>query len=353
MSKIFNYTYFILCILTIIITILYAFFSLKKVNYEEYNLKFYMSNLLEQIRKKLSKIIILMFGVIFVSSIYRILLLIGVTKYINIVSDWIIKNKEAFNTILGAFLASILGIITQAIVNKNHQRKEQSKNSRLLYNDQSYIIYMLGLYQDTISIYNDNCPQLFDVMFKKINFDNNWREYYGYLSDKLSITYYKKIIEIYSIVERFNKAIDNKDIDNLKNIMTDLRFIDKAFTLPGDVNYISNEDLLEALYRLSQNKRVKTKVLGNLINEIKIKKAKQKYKTIIENEIYNLVLTSKETDSNIINNKVNVWLKNNYKCFNKMQDRIINRIIFEISLKSEKTKLVWGEYSIIEKNNTK
>lgn len=348
-----EYAYFILCILTIVITVLYTIVSLKKVNYEDYNLKFYMSNLLEQIRKILFKIMLLLFAVIFANGIYRILLLIEVTKYINIVSDWIIKNKEAFNTVLGAFLASILGIITQAMVNRNYQRKEQSKNSRLLYNDQKYILYMLDRYQSAVSLYDDSKTQLFDILFKKINFDNNWREYYGYLSDKLPITYYNKIIEIYSLVEGFNVAIENRDIDKVKNVMTDLRLIDKTFTLPGDVNYVSNKDLLEALYRLSQNKRIKSKVLANLIKEIKIKRAKQKYTTIIEEEIYNLVLTSKETDSYIINNKVKVRLKSNYRYFNKMNDRVIDRIIFEVSVKSEKTKLDWGEYSIVEKNNTK
>ena len=117
---------------------------------------------------------------------------------------------------------------------------------------------------------------------------------------------------------------------------------------PGDVYNISNEELLEALFRLGKNKKVKSKIFYNLIQEIKIKSAMKKYSSIIEDTLYNLVLTSKDSNFNIINIKLKELLKNQNKDFNKINDKVFDTIIFKVSLLSKKTKLLWSEYIIIE-----
>jgi len=351
MDKIIYFIYYLTAILIGLITIIYLCVRLKKVDILDYNINFYTYNLLEQINKILIKIIFFFFALIIINYIFKTEFMIGGAQYINIVNDWTIKNKEAFNTILGAFLASSLGIIVQVMINKNNQKKEQSKYSKVLYNDLSYSTLKLDLYKDTINLYteNENNLRLFDKLFKKINFDTDWRNYYSCLTDKLPISYYNKIIEIYSLIERFNVSIDNKEINQLRSVITDLKFID-AMKQPGDVYNISNKDLLEAFSRLSKNKKVKTKILYNLIQEIKIKNAMKKYSSLIEDTLYKLVLTSKESNINIINVKLKESLKNQNNDFNKINDKVIDRTIFEVSLISKKTKLVWGEYIIIESN---
>ena len=156
MDNIIYFIYYITAILIGIITVIYLCVRLKKVDILDYNINFYTYNLLEQINKILSKIMFCLFVVIIINVIYKIALLVGGIQYINKVNVWTINNKQAFNTILGAFLASSLGIIVQVMINKNNQKKQHSKYSKILYNDISYSMLKLDLYKDTISLYTEN-----------------------------------------------------------------------------------------------------------------------------------------------------------------------------------------------------
>ncbi|MBU3169895.1 hypothetical protein [Clostridium estertheticum] len=351
MDKIVYFTYYLIAGLILIIAAIYVCLCLKEVDLLNYNIKFYIYSLLEQINKILVKILYFLFAIIIINCIYKIAILIGVTQYINITDNWITSNKEAFNTILGAFLASSLGILVQIMINKNTKKNQQSKYSKLLYNDISYCLEKLDIYEFAASISSKPSTRLFDKSFKKINFDDNWRNNYSYLTGMLPITYYNKVTEIYSIIERFNLCIENRDINQIRNVLTDLRFVN-INKLAGDVNNISNEELLEAFSRLSKNKKVKSKIFSNLVQEIYVKRLKKKYSIMIENALYNLVLNSKDCNVGIINGKLKKILKNQNKSFNKINDRIIGRIIFEVSFSSKKIDLPWDEYKIVEKRHS-
>lgn len=353
MSVLLNNIYYLMFVFFLVASIAFFFVSTRKVDLIDYNLKFYTAKLFEKIMNSLSKIITILFVLIILITIYKIALSVGVTSYSNKIYEWTNKNNDVFNTILGAFLASFLGILTQIMISKKTNKNEKSKYSKLLYNDLNYIMYKMSLYISTISSYKEEYPELFETFFKRINFDDNWRMNYGYLTDKMPINYYNQVTEIYSLIERFNISIDKKDINQMKRVILEYRLLDNSVKIIRDANGISNDELLNAFHRISQNKKVKTKILSNFIREVKIKKIVKKYSAVIEERIYKMILESKETKISPINNKVKGWLIEEYRDLKKMKNQDIDTIIFIIGMKSNKFDLVWDEYSIKDKDNLK
>ncbi|MDR3597056.1 hypothetical protein [Clostridium sp.] len=356
MDKILNNIFYIIFTAIIIVSALCVATNPPKLDHPDYNIKFYENTILKQIRKILIKIIFVLLVLLIANYIYVSTFFSGLMQYVYAFKQWVKENTQIFSPVVGALCASLLGIMTQVAISINNKRKDQIKYSRLLYNDLNYTIKKLELYCSTTNLHKDNNSEVFEKLARKISFDSRWREYYSYLTDKLSNIYYDKIVELYNLVERVNLCIDNKNINQYIDTVEEFRRYDKKFETIAfrDIDTISYADLLEAFYKLKKNKNVRPKLIRNLIKEIKIKEIKEKYSSMIENKIYALVdgvTDSKEQDSNFINKKVSEYLKSNIKDFKNMDYNDMHRIILEVSLKSKKIDLVWGYYFTADEKN--
>lgn len=257
--------------------------------------------------------------------------------------------------ILGSFIASFFGILTQTFLQNRLIKLEIRKYARLLYNDIQNSLDILLKAKMALETYvefnvnQDPFNFLSGVSITEIDYDPHWREYYSYLTEELSISYYNIISRIYKLIDRYNKSIKENNISLLSNCLNEISSISSNnIILPS----ISCEDLLDALYRLSRNKKVRSRLLFNLWNEFAYFYIKKQWFSLIEEMIVKVLSNVDHLTSKEIEVEITKWLANQDK-YKLKPGKFTRRLIFEILLESSKIDLTWNECRLRNKSVNK
>lgn len=202
-----------------------------------------------------------------------VLYLITNQSVINFFAYYINKYKDFFALIFGAFLASVFGLLSSIISKRHNRRSNIVKSSRLLCNDLLYII-------DTLKELAENKGI---KIYKKIKYNENWRDNYSEISNVLTNEHYKTIVNIYETIDIINEILDDQEnlisvLDDTVELMNMLQCISPQYSL-------TISDVIFDLERLCEHKRPKNISLDRFLSEIKIIRFCKKYSSTIQDEI--------------------------------------------------------------------
>ncbi|MFZ5645619.1 MAG: hypothetical protein ACOY46_18805 [Bacillota bacterium] len=339
-------------VLVLIVEILLVYllsFLRKKVSS---NIKYHLEILFSWYFEIITTVIKILVIINLIFVIYRLLNLWPISNVSTISKD-ILQDKDVLKVIVGAFLASGLGILTQIFLRRLNLKKDVRKYSMLLRNEIENLLLHLSSAEHSTKVFKskEEPSKIFEGhLLEELSYDPKWREYYACLSDELPFSYYTIISNIYKSVDQFNKAIKEKDFDGLFYSFWKVRRRENTIPIMG-MPTNTNKDLLNILDALSRNKRIKTKRFCNLCKEILYNRLKKAIFLKVEEEAIKLLNGSSKNrlERSILEERIMTWYNDQSQKFKKKYNPIINRIIFEVLLESSNIDLVWGECFL--KNN--
>ena len=281
-------------------------FKIKRniINSDLYNQYIDMSkkytNKLIKISKTINKICILVLLFLFV---------ITSEPLFNFISYYINKYKEVSALIFGAFLASGFGLLSSMMSKRYNRKKDIIKSSRLLCAD---LVYILDILEEFIQ--NEGIR-----LYKKIKYNENWREAYAELSNILTNEHYKIIAEMYETVDILNITLNDQD-KVLPLLEDELKIINITNSQPPQHSLIISDVILD-LEKLSENKRPKNINFRRFISELRTVIFCKKH--LMEIESY--ILEKLKTVSNLTIKGLQVDLESRYK---KLNDFQLKKVIF-------------------------
>lgn len=317
-----------------------------------FNVKIYLEEIVFSFRDLIS----ILYNIWIVIVLVRILADLFKLKWIaNITKstvEFIKNNQQISGVFIGAFLASLLGIVTQLFLTRLNRNRDVRKYSRLLHNEINNILRALRLatiyYRDgSDSNGNKEHAVHFNIM-EEIYYDPMWRDYFTYISDQLPLNYYNRISEIYHAADKYNKVVRERNLELYSRFFYDLIEIndDKPDLLGLPIT--TNDEILNALQKLSQNKKIRKRVIYNLTKELIYYRKKAKIYNSVKDQILNLLKTEGETDTDIVIERIKEWLNKQDGKTRKRYKEEIDRITFEILIHSSEISVIWGTCKLKE-----
>lgn len=304
---------------------------------------YYILDIVNNLNRKLNtvlKIIAFLLLSLFVLENFHVL------KYIN---KYILINEKISTMIYGAFLASFLGIVTQLFMRKINVNNDIKKHSSILYCDLKNIISSCSLVLDEYCIKEN----FLGNVYEELNFNSNWRENYSFLSNELDNKYYEKISSIYYSANKINEAIRIKNIGAFRKEVLKINNNNYSKYISGPVLIlnVTNEEILQALEKLSKGKKIRLNNFKRLLLEIRYQKIKKEWFSKLEKYIVNILSLYNELDFNVILQYIKKTLT--YVKLNKKDKKLLqginkvipitNRITFEIIMESKKMDMIWNK----------
>lgn len=339
-------------ILIILLFIVYCFRRMtEKFKTKELVYKSVINNLLTALFLMILDFLDIVVKFIFLLTLFSLLPKSLIKQILKSVSDFYFQSSEMGNIIIGAFLASTLGILTQKYMDYTKDKKEIRKYSRVLYNDLKDIISTFDIIHTALRAPEFSSIDVWSLnIINHINFDHNWRENYSYLTQSLPNTYYTKISSIYGTADLFNKSVEDKDLDAIYNCIASLTLQDK-FTMILGFPSPTNEILLEDLKGLSMNRKIKKINIKILVGELFYISKKRKLFNTVEKEAIEIIRKDGNQKINTLTQKIDKRLNNSGNKYYKGNMKDKDRLIFEILHSSKHIKYVWDECSLIDEKD--
>lgn len=249
-------------------------------------------------------------------------------------------DKELISTsigaLVGAWAASAFALKTQRKIDTQKNNENGRKSASILHRDMDVITRE---YMRLNNIIIDIPDADLSKYALKIDYDKNWRNYYYQLSGYAKYDYYENISLQYNIALTINNLIESKDWNQLKNYARTIYSQNQRQAFTSGFNYF--DTVVNLLYLSVGEKELpkffdRKEIIGKL-DDLYVKYAK-----IIENKVYNILIRCEEIKLSDIEDDIINWLKNNSKEFMFTEWRIIQKLILDVCLKSDKISITWN-----------
>lgn len=294
----------------------------------------------------LKALIPLFLFLVFINALFEV----GVLS-VDVISQWREILITEYQVLVGVFVGSVFSYFVHSRLNSTQKKADMRKNSAALYNDLKNILTMLERYKIKVEMFSEEGRE--DLFFEgkdsitEINYNPKWRDHYSVINDQLPFKHYQLINNIYAAVENFNKAVRDKDTDAIKKNIR-LAFPKKNIQGYFDLESLSSKQLINDLYGLTKNKKVRSGVPSFLFKELLYNLRALFASKALENKMVEVIgKNNGKIESDKLKSEIKNWLlKPEQKKLYYLCKGILPRLMLEVALKSDRISSVWGEYHI-------
>jgi len=241
--------------------------------------------------------------------------------------------------IIGAWAAVTFSIQAQKRNERLKIVKKGKKAARIINKDLQVIEKELTYFRDLVEKHPD-----VDIAkhVEPIDYNLNWRDYFADLDDYAKFNYYEIISNEYKLAKSINHFIENKRWDHLKDYLMRI----DSLKLDGGFSGFNYFEMFTNLLLISYDENELPCLLDQKDTLNKIKQLKDDYFLIIENKLYNKVVSVGSIDLSEIDDEITDWLKssNDMKVIDK---RILKKLVFDVCFDSKKLSFAWNHLDLV------
>lgn len=292
-------------------------------------------------------------GVVFAIMAMAWILRLNTTRsIIREVGIWEKDNPQLFGVLLGAALASFLGLATQLVLDHRRRRQAIRRSAKLIRADIDRILFKVRSLEWTLR--SDSFPsseartRFLKVPLHRIDWMPNWFEHVAELGIVLPEVHLSRIHSIYSGARDIQNCLLNADTENLSQLVVDLLSNDSSRQLMEDLT-LTSEELLENLAYVSVTGRMKDKFWVQMWGNLRFRYAYRSVKEEVEAEIVHILSEKARMNLSELLKYMNTWISAKGKRFQRRHRDRWDKIVFQVVSDSDRIEMAWNELWLAKK----
>ncbi len=264
----------------------------------------------------------------------------------------LLTDNSIIQTLLGGFLAALLGLIVQLYLNRVSNKKALMAAASVLHLDIDNVF--LKLVSVSVVSKQFGCSRSLDVdksIYGLLTFNHNWREELATVSPHLQSIVVQVTYNFFELLERFSYALDTQDEDVWMNSIFEFNtkldcpffFLDDSSYIPYDFRMLRRDFRELALCgRISDHSAQDKESLEN--KKRLLKQLADKFENDIQNTVKDLINSKVGTHCIDIEDVLTKLSQIKREASSITEDKEIqNWAIFKAIINSNELEMVWGK----------